>query len=62
MRHIEIRELWLQTEVREGRLDILHVSGESNAADLFTKHLPAKRLAQLTIALGLSSEEGGEAT
>eukprot|EP00972_Heterocapsa_arctica_P053237 7839123-Heterocapsa_arctica.AAC.1 len=62
MRHIEIRELWLQTEVREGRLSIIHVPGESNTADLFTKHLPVKRLEQLVIAIGLSPEGGGEAT
>ena len=39
MRHIEIRDLWLQKEVREGRLKIVKVPGNENPADLMTKIL-----------------------
>ena len=39
MRHIEIRDLWLQKEVREGRLKIVKVLGSENPADLMTKVL-----------------------
>ena len=39
MRHIEIRDLWLQKEVREGRLKVRKISGSENPADLMTKIL-----------------------
>ena len=39
MRHIEIRDLWLQKEVREGRLKVVKVVGSENPADLMTKIL-----------------------
>ena len=39
MRHIEIRDLWLQKEVREGRLKVVKVLGSENPADLMTKIL-----------------------
>jgi hypothetical protein len=39
MRHIEIRDLWLQKEVRDSKIRILKVPGEENPADLMTKIL-----------------------
>ncbi len=39
MRHLEIRDLWLQKEVRDGRLEIRKVNGKENSADLMTKIL-----------------------
>ena len=39
MRHIEIRDLWLQKEVREGRLKVMKITGSENPADLMTKIL-----------------------
>ena len=39
MRHIEIRDLWLQKEVREGKLKVVKVMGRENPADLMTKIL-----------------------
>ena len=39
MRHIEIRDLWLQKEVREGKLKVVKVLGSENPADLMTKVL-----------------------
>eukprot|EP00972_Heterocapsa_arctica_P088269 13015981-Heterocapsa_arctica.AAC.1 len=53
MRHLEIKELWLQAEVREGRLIVTHIKGDGNTADLLTKQLPFKRLEQLTALIGL---------
>eukprot|EP00973_Karenia_brevis_P090933 12405094-Karenia_brevis.AAC.1 len=37
MRHLEIRGLWLQKEVHDGKLVVEKVPGESNPADLMTK-------------------------
>ena len=39
MRHIEVRELWLQEEVRKGLVTVAKVSGKENPADLMTKFL-----------------------
>eukprot|EP00973_Karenia_brevis_P015872 2172423-Karenia_brevis.AAC.1 len=42
MRHLEIRDLWLQKEVYDGRLIVSKVPGEENPADLMTKVLSNK--------------------
>ena len=39
MRHLEIRDLWLQKEVSDGLLEVSKVPGELNPADLMTKIL-----------------------
>ena len=39
MRHVEIRDLWLQKEVREGKVLVHKVLGTENPADLMTKVL-----------------------
>ena len=37
MRHLEIRDLWLQKEIREGKVEVHKVLGTENPADLMTK-------------------------
>jgi len=39
MRHLEIRDLWLQKEVRDGKVEISKIPGTQNPADLMTKCL-----------------------
>ena len=39
MRHLEIRDLWLQKEVMEGRLEVSKIRGDENPSDLMTKIL-----------------------
>ena len=39
MRHLEIRDLWLQKEVADGNLEVSKVAGDRNPADLMTKIL-----------------------
>ena len=39
MRHLQIRDLWLQKEVRDGNLLVDKVAGTKNPADLMTKVL-----------------------
>ena len=34
MRHLEIRDLWLQKEVNEGKVEVSKARGDSNPADL----------------------------
>ena len=42
MRHLEIRDLWLQREVREGRVIVEKIPGVENPAALMTKILPMR--------------------
>ena len=53
MRHLEIRDLWLQKEVADGNLVVHKIPGERKPADLMTKILGVKdiveRLAMLNI-------------
>eukprot|EP00973_Karenia_brevis_P091457 12407518-Karenia_brevis.AAC.1 len=42
MRHLEIRDLWLQKEGYDGKLVVHQVPGEENPADLMTKVLGNK--------------------
>ena len=39
MKHIQVKDLWLQKEAREGRLEIFKILGTDNPADLMTKIL-----------------------
>ena len=42
MKHIEIRDMWLQKEVRDGKVEVRKVPGDKNPADLMTKILSTK--------------------
>ena len=42
MKHIEIRNMWLQKEVRDGKVEVSKVPGDQNPADLMTKVLNTK--------------------
>ena len=44
MRHLQIRDLWLQDEVEHGRLVVHKVKGDQNPADLMTKVLSLKEV------------------
>jgi hypothetical protein len=46
MRHIQIRDLWPQKEVAEGRVEVSKVRGEENPADLLTKVLTDKEIGE----------------
>ena len=63
MRHIEVRNLWLQKEVAEGNVVVVKVMGTKNPADLMTKELSLKeiefRLGLMNIKM-MRKEEFGE--
>ena len=50
MKHLEIRDLWLQKEVAMGKLVARKIPGERNPADLMTKVL---RLSDIRYRLAL---------
>ena len=49
MRHLELWDLWLQKEVRDGLLQVDKVMGSTNPADLMTKVL---RWVEIQLRLG----------
>ena len=55
MKHLQIRDLWLQKEVAEGRLVVFKTPGADNPADLMTKILGAdvirRRLEAMSIEM-----------
>ena len=55
MRHLELRELWLQREVGDGKVLVKKVAGTENPADAMTKFLSVQllqdRLRRLSLRL-----------
>ena len=51
MRHVEVKDLWLQGLVQCGRLSLEKVRGDINPADVMTKYLD-RALIQKLLALG----------
>ena len=60
MRHIEIKNLWLQKEVREGNIDTLKVLGTENPADLMTKVLGVNDIMVRTRLLNIYADFRGD--
>ena len=58
MRHLQVRDLWLQKEVREGNIVIHKVPGASNPADLMTKVLGMGEIEQRLEGMNLKIEGG----
>ena len=59
LRHIDTHTLWMQQKVRDGTIELRKVHGESNPADLFTKHMPSKsNIEQLLKLFGCEYREG----
>eukprot|EP00972_Heterocapsa_arctica_P070392 10397150-Heterocapsa_arctica.AAC.1 len=57
LRHLEIKQLWLQDEVRERRLYVHHCSGLHNVSDLLTKCITGVRYAELKEIIGLRIDD-----
>jgi hypothetical protein len=53
LRHLDIKQLWLQEEVRAGRLRVHHVSSAENVSDLLTKPLAGQTFAHLKEMIGV---------
>ena len=56
MRHIEIRDLWLQKEVRDGKVEVSKIPGEQNPADLMTKILGIEEIKDRLKGMNISVE------
>ena len=53
MRHLQVRDLWLQKEVREGNVVVRKIPGDQNPADLMTKYLDQRKLEKLMAMTGM---------
>ena len=53
MRHLQIRDLYLQKEVREGRVEVSKIPGTENPADLLTKILKGPEILERLGGMGL---------
>ena len=58
MRHLEIRDLWLQEEVDKGRLEVGKIRGDQNPADLMTKVLNVDEVVERLSWMGLVADVG----
>ena len=61
MRHLELRDLWLQREVGDGKVVVKKILGAENPADAMTKFLNVQllqdRLRRLSIRLEWNSNQ-----
>ena len=62
MRHLEIRDLWLQQEVREGKVEVYKVEGIENPADLMTKILSLGDISTRLLGMHISLKGVGNQT
>ena len=53
LKHIEIKQQWLQEQVREGKVVVERVTTDLNVADIFTKLLSRNRFQMLRQMLNL---------
>ena len=58
VRHVEVRELWVQERVRRGELSIIKVRGEENVADGLTKHVERHKVEQYMKDFGFVLRDG----
>ena len=58
VRHIEVRELWVQEKVNRGELMITKVKGEDNVADGLTKHVDRAKMEKYMAECGIRFVKG----
>ena len=58
MRHLEVRDLWLQEEVLKGCVKVEKIPGESNPADLMTKFLGWREIQGRLEGMGIEVRPG----
>ena len=63
IRHLATHTLWLQEKVRDKSIEVRKIAGDSNPADLFTKHLPSRdKVYQLVRLFGCEYRDGRAAS
>ena len=55
-KHIDIRHHYIREQVETNVIDLYHIAGEENPADLFTKSLPVVKVEKFRSLIGLTQE------
>ena len=55
-KHIDIRHHYIHEQVETKVIDLYHITGEENPADLFTKPLPVVKVEKFRSLIGLTQE------
>ena len=58
VRHLDVEDLWIQSKVRDGHIDLVKVLGAENPADILTKYVSADLLSKMLDKLNLRFMEG----
>ena len=58
VRHLDVEDLWVQTKVHEGHVDLLKVAGSESPADILTKYASADLMDKMLLKLNLKFIEG----
>eukprot|EP00972_Heterocapsa_arctica_P052698 7756208-Heterocapsa_arctica.AAC.1 len=58
LKHLAVREVWLQDQLREGKLSLVKVASENNVANMKTKVFAMARHHWLRNAIGVICDEG----
>ncbi len=56
MRHIEVKDLWIQSEVAKGKIKVNKVWGEWNPADLMTKVFSKREIDERLKMMAMKAE------
>ena len=56
MKHIDIHHHYICEQVETKVIDLYHITGEENPADLFTKSLPVIKVEKFRTLIGLMQE------
>ena len=58
IRHLDTSQLWLQSQVQDGTIELVKIKNTWNTADLFTKHLSAPEIERILELMNHTYEEG----
>ncbi len=58
VRHVEVRDMWVQERVARGELKIVKVRGEDSVADGLTKHVEKPKMEQYLKVCGFVKRSG----
>ena len=58
VKHVGVRNLWIQDVVRPGRIGVVKIPGGENAADVLTEYLDGPAVARRMRRLGCVVESG----
>ena len=62
LRHIKVGQLWIQEMAEDGEVQVRKVLGDSNPADLMTKHLQEKKVLQFMAHMNCDHLQGRAST